>query len=229
MHHYGPVNPPPPVLVDPSELRPRRKWFWIAGIVAGVGILVGLGGGIGLFVYGATSVMPDTRTTLQGTGTAAGGVRLTAGRDWAVFSTTDSSWEVKCAATGPGGRAASVTDPNETMNFTHDGATWHEVARVKAPVDGTYQMRCAPTGFQPTADMASARYMVGEAPSLGAFFGGLFGGFAVLFGVPFVAVLAAVIISVVTGVRRGNHRKRLLAERSGGYGPPGPPPPPYPA
>jgi hypothetical protein len=227
LHHDGHVNTPPRVTVDPSELRPRRKWFWIAGIIAGAGVFLGVAGGVGLFVFTATSVMPSPRTVLtdQGHGHGSGNVAMTAAKEWAVFSTTDASWDLACSAAGPNG-AARVTDPDESMNFTTNGEQWHEVARIKAPADGTYRVSCAPSDDASSTDITSARYMVGAAPSLGVFFGGLFGGFAVLFGVPFVAVIAAVIISVVTGVRRGNHRKRLMAERFGGYGPP-PGPPPY--
>lgn len=213
---------PPQVVVDPAEVRPRRKWFWIAGIIAGVGIIVGVGGGVGLFVFGATSMTPDTRTTLSGSGTATGSVRLTADAEWAIFSTTDASWDVQCAASA-GGDQATVTAPDETVTFTTGGSTWHEVARVKAPSDGAYAFTCRPVSGDPGSDASGARYLVGEAPELGAFFGGLFGGFALLFGVPFVAVLAAVIISVVTGVRRSDHRRRLIMERGGYRPPPGPP------
>lgn len=214
LHHDGPVYQSPPPRIDPAELRPRTRWFWIAGIIAAVGILVGVGGGVALFVYGAGSIMPDSRTTLTGTGTATGQARLTADKDWAVYSTTDSSWDIECTAE-QGGQRATVTDPGEESNFTRNGETWYEVARVKVPADGTYAFSCRPTADAIGSDVQTARYFVGEASSVGTFIGSLFGGFAVLFGVPFVAILAAVIIAVVTGVKRGNHRKRLTAERYG--------------
>ena len=210
--------------IDPSELRPARRWYWIAGIIAAAGIVIGVAGGVVLFVYGTTSMIPDRLTGLSGTGTASGNVRLTAGQDWAVFATSDASWEVTCTVQGSSGNG-TVTDPDETANFTSDGGTWWEVARIRVTADGTYRVGCAPKQDGTSMEAQSARYMVGEAPSLGAFFGGLFGGFAVLFGVPFIAVVIAAVICMVTGVRRGGHRKRLLAER---YGPPRPPYPMYP-
>ena len=216
LHHHGPVYQSPHPPIDPAELRPRKRWFWIAGVIAAAGILIGVGGGVALFVYGAGSIMPDSHSALTGTGTATGRAQLTADKDWAVFSTTDASWDVACTAE-QGGRRASVTDPGENSNFTRNGETWYEVARVKVPADGAYVFSCRPSADATGSDVQTAHYFVGEAPELGTFFGGLFGGFAVLFGVPFLAVLAAVIISVVTGVKRGNHRKRLMAQR---YGPP---------
>jgi len=220
------VHQSPTPAVDPSELRPRKRAYWIAGIIAGVGIIVGVLGGVGLIVYGASSFQPDSRFTLSGTGNASGNVALTADQEWAVFSTTDASWEIQCTATA-GANTASVTDPGEDANFTSGGRTWHEVARVKAPADGTYAFSCRPSGDATSADVGTAEYFVGEAPDIGTFFGGLFGGFVVLFGVPFLTIMTGVIISVVTAVKRSNHRKRLMAER---YGPPPGPsygPPPY--
>lgn len=205
--------------IDPSELRPARRWYWIAGIIAVVGIVIGVGGGVTLFVYGTASMTPDNLTGLSGSGTASGSVRLTAGQDWAVFATSDASWDVTCSARGTSGNA-TVSDPGETVNFTSHGGQWWEVARIRAPADGTYQVSCSPKPDAVSTGVDATRYMVGEAPSIGVFFGSLFGGFAVLFGVPFIACVTGGVIAIVTGVRRGGHRKQLLAER---YGPPYPP------
>jgi len=213
----------PTPAIDPSELRPGKRGYWIAGIIAGLGILIGVAGGFGLIAYGASMAEPDTKIMLSGTGSATGSVRLTADQKWAVFSTTDSSWDIQCTARS-GSTAASVTDPDSEANFTSGGTTWYQVAQVTAPADGTYAFTCGPAPDAIGNDAGSARYFVGEASTLGQLFGTLFAAFGVLFGVPFIAIVAAVIIGVVTGVKRGNHRKRLMAER---YGPPpGPPGPP---
>lgn len=228
LHQHGPVHQSPTPPIDPSELRPGKRGYWIAGIIAVIGIIIGVGGGVGLFVYGFSMIEPDTKSMLSGTGSATGNVRLTADQEWAVYSTASTSWDVRCTATS-GSNTASVTDPDSAENFTSGGQTWYLVAQVKAPADGTYAFTCGPSPDAVDNDVNSAHYFIGEASSFGTIFGSVFGGFAVLFGVPLIAIVVAVIIAAVTGVKRGNHRKRLMAER---YGPPpGPPgygpPPPY--
>lgn len=222
LHHHVVVQQSPIPAIDPAELRPSKRGYWIAGIIAGLGILIGVAGGVGLFVLAAGSVTPDTRIPLSGTGNATGNVRLTAGQDWAVYATSDASWDVQCTATS-GATKAAVTQPGDDFDFTDHGHTWYKVAEVKAPADGTYAFSCTPSQYATDAEgLATAQYFVGDSNSAKSFIGGIFGGFAVLFGVPFIAIVLAVIIGVVTGVRRGNHKKRLLAERYGpppGYGP----------
>lgn len=216
LHHHVVVQQSPTPAIDPGELRPTKRGYWIAGIIAGLGILIGVAGGAGLFLFAAGSVTPDTRIPLSGTGTATGNVRLTAGQDWAVYSTSDASWDVECTATS-GTTKAAVTEPGGDFDFTDHGRTWYKVAEVKAPAEGTYAFSCTPSQYATDAEgLATARYFVGDSNSAKSFIGGIFGGFAVLFGVPFIAIVIAVTIGVVTGVKRGNHKKRLLAER---YGP----------
>lgn len=207
----------PTPAIDPAELRPRKRGYWIAGIIAAVGILIGVAGGAGLFVFAASSATPGTRIPLGGTGTATGSARLTSDRQWAVYSTSDASWDVRCTATS-GTAKATVTDPSDDTDFSYHGRTWYKVAQVSIPADGTYAFTCTPSRYATAAEgLATAQYFVGDAASARTFITGIFGGFAVLFGVPFIAILVAVIIAVVTAVRRGNHKKRLIAER---YGPP---------
>lgn len=220
LHHHVVVQQSPIPAIDPAEVRPTKRGYWIAGIIAGIGILIGVAGGAGLFVLAAASVTPSTRIPLNGTGTATGNVRLTAGQNWAVYSTSDASWDVECTAMS-GAKKAAVTQPGGDFDFTDHGRTWYKVAEVKAPGDGTYAFNCAPSRYATDAEgLANAQYFVGDSNSAKTFIGGIFGGFAVLFGVPFIAIVTAVIIGVVTGVKRGNHKKRLMAER---YGAPRPP------
>jgi hypothetical protein len=195
---------PPPPNISSSELRPGRGWYVFAVLLAIVLIALGVGG-FGLGVFSAVKSMDvGQRFNADETVTA----RLTPSPRGAIFArVVDSGYapEAECTVTGPSGRQARLFAPSGTFTVTSAGATWREIFVVEATETGAHRIVCRSS--------ETNVFSVGKDADLGKLFGGIFGGIAFLLVLPFAGVVIGVIIAVVVGVKRGNHRRRLIAER----------------
>ncbi|MFC4564941.1 hypothetical protein ACFO4E_24035 [Nocardiopsis mangrovi] len=210
-----------PAQPDPAEVRPRRHWYWTGGAIA----LVGLVGGLTLLATGIYSAATATETVAEfpaGRTTAFHADRANTDSDeWTLHADREVSFsdiERSCTASGPEG-AVAFRDPGYSSSTTVNGDTTVLGAVIDITASGEYTIMCGPE--------AAGAYSVGYGPhGLGVAFGfaGAVGGFVLL------AVLGPLIgltVIVTTAVRRGGHRRTLMAERhAAGPWPAAPWPPP---
>jgi hypothetical protein len=195
-----------PPQIDPRDLRPGRGWFVAAGVIALVFILIGAGG----FAWGLVTAMGEVKMGQRFDAGETVTVRMLPDPKTAVFARAGASGlrpDAECTVTSAGGQTVPVTAPSGTFTSTINGVTWHEIYVVEVTDPGDYRVTCEST--------QTSGFATGKAPELGKFVGGIAGGIAALFVLSFVGMAIGAIIAIVTGVKRGNHRKRLLAERYG--------------
>lgn len=181
--------------VLPAELRPRRRWYFVA---LGV-FLICCAVGVALFVWQFAKVADGVN--LQEMRAGANKVRLTANEEKGIYATgkVDRTSLPRCVQNGPG--RLTIGPVSSTETFTTEGTTWHLIAKVTVTETGTYTVNCMPPG--------STRFAIGNRVG-GLFLGGL-GAFGMLVGLVFLGAIAGGVIAIVVALRRNGHRKRLLA------------------
>src|SRR5262245_62333590 len=98
---------PPPV--DSSEVRPKRMWFIIAAAIA----LAGIVAGVGLLVYGIGGIAQPMSKKFDEGETVA--VRLD--QNTAIYlATSDSVIRVACTATSADGKPAQLDTPGYSFS-----------------------------------------------------------------------------------------------------------------
>lgn len=194
-------------VVDPSELRPGRAWYWIGAGVVAVGAVLG----IALFVFGLVRAvaLPDfTAEFADGEAATVTVDNLDEG-DWLVYVNDEvPGSRIDCLVTGPDPSAAA-----DSVSYSHTYSVgseyWQLAKEIRVAEPGDYEITCA------GAD--GARYGVGQGGGfLGATLLSLSGALAGLVGSGI-----GLAILIVTGVRRGKDKQRLLQQR---MPPPGHPP-----
>ncbi|GAA2030601.1 hypothetical protein [Polymorphospora rubra] len=206
----------PSPTVSSAELRPRRIWFLVAALIA----LVGVVAGVVLFLLGLNSAAGGVEDVSAEFETSTEQVFQT-GDTVQVALTPDQSkivW-VDTAVIGstPTCEVSGSADlGTSTTNWTVTNATgeWRSLYELSAASAGTYELTCT-GGTGPTA------LAVGPPPAFGEMFGSfgaLFGGIGALTVLPCLGFVVGGVIALVVGLRRGAHRKRLVAERTAGYG-----------
>jgi hypothetical protein len=203
------VSPHPPPLVDAGELRPRRLWYWVGGVI----ILIGIIGGVVGFVLGLVNAvkLPEfsARFNDGGQGTFQvdqSGQTARAGRAWQLYATTPmTNTEVAKVCTISGAGEASLGFPSYSHQVTSGGQTWNLVASIAIERPGRYTVSCR--------DGSGAEFAVAYGNSGGGFFASIVAVFAAGFGPPIAGILIGGLIMIVTGMRRGGHKRRLMAQR----------------
>lgn len=197
---YGPVSP--------ADIRPKTKWFWVAGIIALVGIVLGCAA---FFLAGKlwSNALPDSASTfMSGEPTK---VQVDGNEEKLIYIQLPYSDNGRKSAppnltecrSSP---EVTLTKPNYDLMLPDSEAKrdWQAVYTLKASTAGTFDLICA------QSDGTQATYGIGSMPFGGAVFAGagslLFG-----IGLPCVCVLIALIIVVVVIVKRRNARQRLTA------------------
>jgi hypothetical protein len=181
---------PPAATVNAADLRPRRLWFVVAAmiLVAGIATCVVL-----LANLGGTG---EPTRTFAANETAT--VRLT--RDSRPgFYVTDTDAPGRCFARDATGRQIWAKPNSGTESVTINDTQWYVLSHLDLPADGTYQVGC-------TGANADARYGVGTLPEAVT----MIATFSIAILVLLAAGAAAIAITVVA-VRRGSHRRRLVA------------------
>lgn len=204
----------PPSSPLPSEIRPRKLWFWVGGAL----IVLGVGGGITGFVLGLVNLASATSTEAEFTPPKAATFRAeqvnTDSEMWKFYADRDvpsSDIAQNCELTGPDGQV-SIDDPGYNSESTVNGETWVLVARLDITQPGEYTMECT-TGTR--ADLS-----VGYGPDGSGTAVTVVSSIGALLLAP-LGLLLGIITLVVTGVRRSNHRRRLQGTHTPppGFGP----------
>jgi hypothetical protein len=188
----------------------------VAGLIAGLFILAGVGG----FVAGLVSTLKQIRidTTFEAGQTVA--VPMSAGGKAGVFAGVSatragpdgtaepvSTPVAQCAVTSPSGRDVPLSRPGGTFTATVDGVAWREIYVVHVSETGEHRVTCRSS--------EASRFATGKHPDNARLVGGLAGGIAALVLLPLVGLGIAITITIVVSLRRRDHRNRLIAERTG--------------
>lgn len=198
--------------LDPGEIRPRRRWYVIAALVAVVSAVVG--GTV--LVTGFWKAFPEVKAqSLDGSRAVA---PLTADRTWGLWIATNRPVpvEVGCTVTDAGGAPVAIHRPSGETTFSRDGDEWAALYVFDVPRDGTYEFVCDDRDASTRYMYAVARYLDLDSVSgpVTVFALLLLGGFAAGGG-----------MAIAVTVRRGRHRRSLLAWRAQTQ----PPYPPFPS
>ncbi|MEV7229399.1 hypothetical protein AB0M79_20585 [Polymorphospora sp. NPDC051019] len=208
----------PSPTVSSAELRPRRTWFLVAALIA----LAGVVAGVLLFVLSLNSATDSMDSVTEGFNESTEQVFQT-GDTVSVELAADQRkivW-VDASAVGSGATcdvsgSAVLGTPTTTWTVTNSTGEWRSLYQLSAAGAGTYELTCTAGGG--TTPVALA---VGQPPQLGealGFAGRLFGGIGALALLPCLGMVVGGVIALVVALRRGSHRKRLLQQRSAGYG-----------
>ncbi|WP_306367243.1 hypothetical protein [Nocardiopsis sp. CC223A] len=196
-------QPPTPPRVDPAELRPGRAGYWAGGLA----IVLGGIAGIVLFVFfiARAVALPDLAVEVPGSG--EGAFSHTPGTETAIvalYSTSALGSPDDCGLVAPAGEPVGFSDPG----FTHETAEWTLVGAASPQESGEYTLVCE--------GARDASYAVAAVPADFGMAGDIAGALAAFFLIPLAGLALGLILIITTAVRRGKHRKRLIAER-GGY------------
>lgn len=204
--------PQPP----PSEVRPRRWWFWVGGLV----ILAGFVAGITGFVIGLVSAlgMPELETRFRaGEETVLQADRANDDtRTWLLYADRpmlSNDIEDDCTIEGPDPQARFAMS-SYSHESTSGDETWILAAAIDISEPGSYTIACAAG--------SDAEFGVGYGDNGVNFATGLVGGLASFFLLPLLGLAIGVPIIVVTAVLRRKHRRTLM-----GWAPSGPSDPGY--
>ncbi|WP_017603709.1 hypothetical protein [Nocardiopsis alkaliphila] len=211
-HHpqYPPYPQPSfPPRVDGKELRPGRVWFFVGALVLVLGII---GGILGFVISLASSVgLPELEhrvragesITFEVTGTETVNLGLYANGNAIVGD---------CTLSTPDGRTEGFDYPGYSHTGALNGESWRLVGVHDAAQPGEHTMDCQYTGMDTTYALGD----VGNGEE--DFVRGALTGVAFMVGLPLIGAIVGITVMVVTGVRRGRHRRQLIAERSQGRG-----------
>ena len=207
--------PPPGFSVDGRELRPRRFWYWIAGLLA----IGSIAAAVALFVSAGDNVDSLTDVVSELTPLDAPGettVTLEAGDEQAIYRQVRSA--VGPIGSGPGDASrlrCQVTDPSggpvglgqslgiSTLSLNRE--RYVAEFNFDAAVSGEYRVAClTPRG-------AALSLLIGPEIDIGEVFGlvgGVFGGIAILA----LGLIGAIAIVIPVAIMRSNHKRRLARE-----------------
>ncbi|MFC7330763.1 hypothetical protein [Marinactinospora rubrisoli] len=207
-----------PARPDPAEVRPRRLWFWIGGLVIVLGVV---GAVVALFVGAFRTTAADPPVVGFRAGEEAAFTAESGNTDsdtWRLYADRELSFdevERACAVTGEAGDVV-IRAPGYTSTTTVNGVSRVLVAEIGITEPGGYTIACAAdsgAAFSVSYGAGAATVVFGILGTLGSVFLFLISGLVI-----------GIVLIVTTAVRRGGHRRRLAAERARWGGGPGMPP-----
>ena len=207
----GPYSPPPSPVAAAGQIRPKARWFVVAGLLIAAGVV----GAIGLWVGGALSFsdkiegfarvdVPGTRTVVLDTG----GYSVYQ-EDGGVFDDSFLSTP-GVTITDPSGRPVQLSSYTSSVTYEASGHQGVALFSFRAERAGSYEVT--------TTGEGAGEIAIGRGIGRGIV-SWILGGFAV----GFVGVVGGIVLAIVTGVRRGRSR-RMAYGPWGTSGPQGPPP-----
>lgn len=169
-----------------SEIRPSRRWYWLAFALALAGIAVAI----------TVGVRAVTGFTAPARIDPAGGT-VTLKKDGVTVYASASGVQLSCQATSPTGAAVPLEGVVGKEEITVNSITWYAALRSAEPErHGLWDVKCEP----PPADI---RIAVGPRVSLASIVSGIL----VAITVAAAAVIIAAVLIIVTFVRRRAARR----------------------
>ena len=200
--------------VNRSEIRPRRAWYWVAGMVALLtvvgSVLIFTGGDEDL---GSLTDVFGTLEELEVPGEVT--VDLDAGAEWAIYRGAESNSEgayfngssLECQVRDPDGDLIPLSDDFGFTNVTLNGEVFVTEYTFDAPEAGSYAVGCRGRGPAPGETV-----LVGQQVEIGEIFG-FFGRFAAGIAILLLGLLATTAIALPVMLTRS---KRIGEARRAG-------------
>lgn len=189
------MQPSPSPRIPANDIRPARRWLFIAPAIAVVLLVLA----VVVTMYRFDRAVDAVDTGKEFAGGASVTLRLDPESEKAIWIKYLGGRlpAHECGITGPGD--PRLTDAGWDFFLGRD-ATWNPLYTIEVSQVGDYEVTCS--SQEPFV------YGIGGPGGFVAFVGGLI--LTVLLAALGVIACAAVVL--VTAVRRRNHRKRLLAE-----------------
>ncbi|MEV6754808.1 serine/arginine repetitive matrix protein 2 [Streptomyces sp. NPDC051214] len=202
MYPYGPPPGPPP-RIDAGQLRPRRRWFVAAAVIAAV--CVGIG--VASFLLTLTSTVDSVDDDKAFTSGQSVTIRIGPDDAAAIYVRSPFVSRARCeVVSGPSGSTPRVTTPESTFTVTKGSVEWERVFVLKADTAADYRVTCDDR-------RGALTFAPGDDADLASFVGGI----VVTVVVPLLGLLAGSGIAIIVGVRRGRHRRWLEAQAYYGH------------
>ncbi|MQA80711.1 MAG: hypothetical protein GEV10_19895 [Streptosporangiales bacterium] len=200
----GPGQPParPRPLVDPAELRPRRRMYWVGLSIFTVTLVVGITVGV-VLVKGFVANTRDFQGLTNG---APSTVSLPAGDEKILYA---AGGDVEpfdeppdCEFDGPGD--VRLTDLHGSSTLELEDEVWSGIAGIHVSAAGDYTVTCPASG--------DVRYGIGNR--IGGMLAQGFGAAGAFLVLPGIGFVVGGTIALVTLVGRNGHRNRILRQRT---------------
>lgn len=208
--HYPqyPQYPQQPPRIDPKEIRPGRIGFVVGALI----LIVGLIGGIVGFIISLVSAvsLPELQHRVQESQSVTFELAGAEAVNLGLYS-NGNALPNDCVLIDGDGRETGFDSPGYSHNGTLNGESWRLVALQNDMVPGEYTLDCRETGMGTTYALGD----IGDGEE--GFVRGTLTALAFMIGLPVLGLIVGVTIMVVTGVRRGRHRRQLIAERTQGH------------
>ncbi|MBR8743564.1 hypothetical protein, partial [Nocardiopsis sp. MG754419] len=208
---YPPQYVVPP-RIDPKELRPGRIRYFVGALIVVFGMVAGIGG----FILGMVSSLglPELEHHVR----ASEGVsfELAGGEsvDLGLYLNGNGG-AGDCVLIDPTGREREPVDPGYTHSASENGESWRLTGVFPDTEPGAYTLECRDTGTHITHALGD----IGDGED--EFLRGTLLSLGLMVALPILGLVIGVTLMVLTGVRRSQHRTRLIAERL--HGRPGSP------
>lgn len=198
---FGHPNPPPfpepgwvptgrtpaPRSVDPDDLRPKRRWLWISGAVAVLGVVAAVVVGV-LGIVGISNSVDDFERVQRGSGS----IRIDDPGEYVVYAEGDTS-SVSLTITDPDGQPIETSRYQNEITYEFGGRSGTAALTFEARATGTYAV-------QTDADIAVGPSIADRlifAIVLPLAIGGLF-------------VTLGLVMMIVVLVRRSKSKQRIV-------------------
>jgi hypothetical protein len=213
--------------IDPKRLRPSRAWYWVAGALIVLSVVVA-----GYLFFSILRPLFDPIDNFTAPGSVT--VDLDGGDQRTIYTQTTgidtpvtptlvdvSPNDLACTVTGPGGKRLDLSRA-DGFTYTKNNDEYRAKLEFKASDSGEHVVRCA---YRPAP---AERIALAVGPHFGTvgFVTRLLLFFVVLFG----GLLLGIGLAVLVAVLRQRSKKRLQREEMGSWPPPGgqaPPPPDF--
>ncbi|WP_121182209.1 hypothetical protein [Nocardiopsis sp. Huas11] len=199
-----PASPPHPTPPAPDgEIRPRRLWYWVGGLV----FATFLTAGVLILVFGTSPERPDPSSGFQVEMDSTETVTFEVGEgesgSWALYGSSQAS-SLDCDHLSPFG--VPLPPRTDRYSYESDNGEWHYLATLDTGDPGTHSITCSAG--------VNTRYAVGDIDVVTTADSRL--GLGVVSGIllPMAGAFVSLLIVVVTLVMRVTRTSELRRRRA---------------